>query len=578
MSNESEQIEARLAAYIDGLLPDDQRAEIERYLTANPSHRALIEDLRRQSKLVSSLPRAKAPAEVMDHLQSHLERNELLQDVEQAATSMRINRSPQILAIAAVALLAVGLAVLVVQILPSPNQPRQVVLAPTTPPQLPPNFVDNELGVTTAKDSRSDAFAGQEGAKQMDLAKSEKPRELQPSAIDQAFHVTPGVNGGIASNPAAGPGEGGAGAGGAAPGAVSMANAPTKISVDAAATPRLTQVLAAADNVGNKADNVAAPLSNAGAIVIRTDDPALTQNLVAQYLNTQGFAWHTLPEPRDDMQFQLQPTVEQTQQNLNVNQLQSINSQVSRVRELTCSPALNSNGNFANNAGNTAIANQQINAAGNRSEQVIVVRNVTPGQAVAINGAVNLQRSGRQQAQYYANSSLNDLASSSSAASNQSITLNVDTSPINPLTAPSTQSAFDGAVASKPQAPGADLAKDSAKKIDGVSDIARAKPNEEAALQEKNLAQVAGRQADEKAKELPAITALNEPWTTTQPTAAPTDVVIIVEPVVPAASTTQPATTQPATTQPTTAPTTPPTESLPILPAIDALPSTQPTR
>ncbi|HEX8323115.1 MAG TPA: hypothetical protein VF595_04300, partial [Tepidisphaeraceae bacterium] len=118
MPDEMEQIEARLAAYIDGALPADQRAEIEAYLKANAGHARLITELKSIKSAVSALPREKAPAEVLDTLQSHLERHSLLEGVEESASTSRINRWPQVSAIAAVLLLTAGLGMLVYQVLP----------------------------------------------------------------------------------------------------------------------------------------------------------------------------------------------------------------------------------------------------------------------------------------------------------------------------------------------------------------------------------------------------------------------------------------------------------------------------
>ena len=45
MPQNQEQIEARLAAYIDGELDANERAEIEKHLENNPQHKQLIEEL-----------------------------------------------------------------------------------------------------------------------------------------------------------------------------------------------------------------------------------------------------------------------------------------------------------------------------------------------------------------------------------------------------------------------------------------------------------------------------------------------------------------------------------------------------
>ena len=87
----TEHIEAKLAGFIDGDLPDADRAEIEAYLDGNPAHRTLIDEMRRQKQVLTQLPRATAPPEVLDHLQGYLERAALLGDAP-APGAMRIGR------------------------------------------------------------------------------------------------------------------------------------------------------------------------------------------------------------------------------------------------------------------------------------------------------------------------------------------------------------------------------------------------------------------------------------------------------------------------------------------------------
>src|SRR5690242_14793926 len=120
MESSKEQIEAQLCAYIDGELDDAQRADIERHLATNPQHKALISQLRAQSGLLRQLPRVKAPLELNEALCGQLERSALLNpaDDEENHTLLSINRWPQITAVAAVLLLAIGLGVVVYYVLP----------------------------------------------------------------------------------------------------------------------------------------------------------------------------------------------------------------------------------------------------------------------------------------------------------------------------------------------------------------------------------------------------------------------------------------------------------------------------
>ncbi|MDW8262587.1 MAG: zf-HC2 domain-containing protein, partial [Phycisphaerales bacterium] len=61
MGQSTEEIEARLAAYIDGTLDEAGRAEIERHLATHPQHRTLLEELSRHRELLRHLPTEKAP-------------------------------------------------------------------------------------------------------------------------------------------------------------------------------------------------------------------------------------------------------------------------------------------------------------------------------------------------------------------------------------------------------------------------------------------------------------------------------------------------------------------------------------
>src|SRR3954471_12178759 len=124
MAQNQEQIEARLAAYIDGELNAAERAEIEKHLAGNPQHKLLIDELTAQRDLLTAVPREKAPPEILETIQQQLERSVLLGSGEDATsdTGMRINRWPHRGAIAAVILLTSGLGFLVYKVLPS-NKP-----------------------------------------------------------------------------------------------------------------------------------------------------------------------------------------------------------------------------------------------------------------------------------------------------------------------------------------------------------------------------------------------------------------------------------------------------------------------
>ena len=74
----TENIEAKLCAYVDGELDAAGRAEIEQHLATNPQHRQLMVELSEQRRLLGGLPRAKAPEDMLEAVQNQLERSALL--------------------------------------------------------------------------------------------------------------------------------------------------------------------------------------------------------------------------------------------------------------------------------------------------------------------------------------------------------------------------------------------------------------------------------------------------------------------------------------------------------------------
>src|SRR5262245_10116819 len=121
--SKTEDIEGRLAAYIDGELDAAQRAEIEKHLASHPKHRALIEELMAQKDFLKALPRQAAPADLAEAFTAQLERAVLLGDVDStpARQPLRIGFFQQFRAIAAVLVLTIGLAGLIYYLLPRPT-------------------------------------------------------------------------------------------------------------------------------------------------------------------------------------------------------------------------------------------------------------------------------------------------------------------------------------------------------------------------------------------------------------------------------------------------------------------------
>lgn len=116
MAENSENIEAKLCAYVEGDLDDQGRAEIERHLDAHPNHRRLLAELTATRDLLRFLPRENAPADLAETFNAHLERAELLDgpSVDPAAPKIHAaNLLPRLLALAAIIVLGAGLGAVV---------------------------------------------------------------------------------------------------------------------------------------------------------------------------------------------------------------------------------------------------------------------------------------------------------------------------------------------------------------------------------------------------------------------------------------------------------------------------------
>ncbi len=354
MSNGTEQIESRLAAYIDGELPEGDRAEIEKYLAANPAHRQMIEELRGHKSQIAGLPRERAPAEILDHLQSHLERQALLENVEDAAEALRINRWPQWSAIAAMLLLTTGLGVLVYSVLPGGALNReQIVIAPPSVQNLP---TAPDLALDEKDDSPAPAVAegAREGLLARDVTLAEKRGE--PSPVTAATDANRGED--------------------------FVDKAVAEIEASRAEEARRLAAISAPPAGGSPL-----ALNNGSAIVVATDDPMITQNLLAGYLGQNAYEFHPVrPDiAKSTLSLDERMVLSSTEsQNFNVKSQvvppQAIGAMVQRVNEKAKASA--------------------------DGEQYLVVRNVSPQDAEKLNRVINTQRGLRQQARVYSNAEL----------------------------------------------------------------------------------------------------------------------------------------------------------------------------
>src|SRR4051812_15679587 len=104
MAERQENIESKLCDYVDGLLGEREREEIEAYLDRYPESRKLVDDLIRQRVVLRDLPRQNAPADLVEHFQGRLERSVLLSDLDMSHGEQRLSykRRPHFAAMAAV--------------------------------------------------------------------------------------------------------------------------------------------------------------------------------------------------------------------------------------------------------------------------------------------------------------------------------------------------------------------------------------------------------------------------------------------------------------------------------------------
>ena len=119
-----EATEAKLCAYLEGELTPAERAEIEKYLDANPQHRKLLGELSKTREFVGLLPRESAPSEIAEAFHGHVERAMLLDGSADGESVVRLNRWPQFMLAAAIVVLAGGLGVVVYFTLPTTPSPQ----------------------------------------------------------------------------------------------------------------------------------------------------------------------------------------------------------------------------------------------------------------------------------------------------------------------------------------------------------------------------------------------------------------------------------------------------------------------
>jgi hypothetical protein len=260
----TENIEAKLCAFVDGELDEAGRAEIEQHLVANPQHRQLMQELMKQRALLRELPRVKAPEDLLESVQNQMERSVLLDaDTSGRGVAGRISRWPQFFAAAAVLVLAAGLVAVIVFVLPNHNRPPQdyAILTRTTTlpvdPAGPPAPAEIKSGVDDSalarREAKKDIFDKGGASDQLAM----KGERASKSGEEKVFK-----------------------------------NIFADSEVDRAVAEKLTQTPGVPDK--------------SMLVVVSSDDPSATNREVQQYLQSNGIRWENVAEP-------MPPPLEQNQ-------------------------------------------------------------------------------------------------------------------------------------------------------------------------------------------------------------------------------------------------------------------------
>jgi hypothetical protein len=315
MSESQENIEAKLIAYVEGDLDLAGRTEIEQHLKSNPTHRKLLEELKQTRDFVRGLPRSKAPPELVETLQGHLERSALLDNIgtEGGPLQMRSSRMPQLLSIAAVVLLAVGLGTVVFIALPRGDDrstvargdadglPATVPVALSTRPATPSvstiTIVPPEATLTDARGAADGEVAGATTqpaagpAAPLAVATADAPTTA-PAATPTAVALGEQVGGEPAREAIASAEFGGRERGPAVANAPATAEAGDML----AATPTETPGAARSD-VPLILTADALPKNDALYVVVNAADPLVANERVASYLSGNSIAYENVMPP-----------------------------------------------------------------------------------------------------------------------------------------------------------------------------------------------------------------------------------------------------------------------------------------
>jgi protein involved in polysaccharide export with SLBB domain len=187
-----DQIEAKLAAYVDGLLPPEDVADLERHLAANPGQRRVVEQMMQARKWVATLPRVRAPADFLEAIDPTLERSALF-DESNVASRWSTLLSPQVLALAATVALVVTLLAAMVWLVPDRGGADPVANTPPagTYDEQAPNPEEPGAPIGPQQPSPDDAMADRGNISPVPDAVDDQPSEADGTGGTPGEAVTP---------------------------------------------------------------------------------------------------------------------------------------------------------------------------------------------------------------------------------------------------------------------------------------------------------------------------------------------------------------------------------------------------
>ncbi|UCG16516.1 MAG: hypothetical protein JSV19_00460 [Phycisphaerales bacterium] len=188
-----------LSAYLDDELTEARRAELEHLLATDASARAELEAVKKTVKLVSSLPRRRAPAHLLDDLTAQVERQLLVDDEAVSLPKRGYRRSViSLLASAALVTITVGGGLWVffeigeqtTQPRPFPqvarmdsDEDRSTLKAMSRRPEPELEQAKGRRKDASAPDDRAEYEAGLDAVTEVSHSRG---RALKPSAVDAA--------------------------------------------------------------------------------------------------------------------------------------------------------------------------------------------------------------------------------------------------------------------------------------------------------------------------------------------------------------------------------------------------------